>query len=101
MGRAYERLAYNADHESIELAAYLREVMQDLETSVIPCKLFLDAPEEIAFSADRAILVALIVNELVMNAGKYAYPDCPGKSIWVRLFQPDKTSILVSVQSAA
>lgn len=98
VGRAYERLAYNADHESIELAAYLREVMQDLETSVIPCKLFLDAPEEIAFSADRAILVALIVNELVMNAGKYAYPDCPGGSIWVRLFQPDQTSILVSVR---
>ena len=98
VGRAYERLAYNADHESIELAAYLREVMQDLETSVVPCKLFLDAPEEIPFSADRAILVALIVNELVMNAGKYAYPDYPGGSIWVRLFQPEKTSILVSVR---
>ena len=98
VGRAYERLAYNSDHESIELVAYLREVIQDLETAVIPCTLFLDAPEEINFSADRAILAALIINELVMNAGKYAYPDCPGGSIWVRLFQPDKTSILISVR---
>ena len=98
VGRAYDRLAYNADHESIELVAYLREVIQDLETAVMPCKLFLDAPEEILFSADRAILVALVINELVINAGKYAYPNCPGGSIWVRLFQPDTTSVLISVR---
>src|SRR6186997_1285980 len=34
VGRAYERLAYNADYESIDLVAYLREVIEDLETSV-------------------------------------------------------------------
>jgi two-component sensor histidine kinase len=34
---------------------------------------------------------------LVSNAGKYAYPDCPGGSIWVRLFQSDENSILVWV----
>ena len=49
VGRAYERLAYNADHESIELAAYLREVMQDLETSVIPCKLSSMPPKKFRF----------------------------------------------------
>ena len=42
-------LAYNSDHENIELVAYLREVIQDLETAVSPCALFLDAPEEINF----------------------------------------------------
>src|SRR4249919_2673589 len=31
VGRAYERLAYNADYESIGLASYLREVIGDLE----------------------------------------------------------------------
>ena len=62
-----------------------------------PCKIELDAPKEIQFAADRAILVGLIINELVSNAGKYAYPDCPGGSIWVRLAQPDNNSVLVSV----
>jgi two-component sensor histidine kinase len=98
VGRAYERLAYNADYENIELIEYLREIISDLEPTVAPCKIEFEAPEEIQIAADRAILVGLIINELVSNAGKYAYPDCPGGSIWVRLFQSDKNSVLVSVR---
>ncbi len=98
VGRAYERLAYNADYENINLAAYLREVIADLETAVAPCTIELDAPEEIQFPADRAILVALVINELVLNAGKYAYPGCPTGAIWVRLVRMDQNNILVSVR---
>src|SRR5580658_3803483 len=98
VGRAYERLAYNADHDNVDLVEYLRQIVGDLEPTVAPCKIEFDAPEEIQFAADRAILVGLIMNELVSNAGKYAYPDCPGGSIWVRLVQPDNKSVLVSVR---
>ena len=98
VGRAYERLAYNADYENIGLVSYLREVIDDLETAVAPCKVQLEAPEEIQFAADRAILVALVINELVLNAGKYAYPDSAGGSIWVRLVQTEKNLVLVSVR---
>jgi two-component sensor histidine kinase len=99
VGRAYERLAYNADYENIDLVEYLREIIGDLETTVAPCKIQFDAPEEIQFAADRTILVGLIINELVSNAGKYAYPDCPGGTIWVRaLLQPDQQAVLMSVR---
>jgi two-component sensor histidine kinase len=98
VGRAYERLAYNADYEKIDLIEYLREIIGDLERTVAPCKVQFDAPEAIQFAADRAILVGLIINELVSNAGKHAYPDGPGGSIWVRLFQSDNNSILLSVR---
>jgi two-component sensor histidine kinase len=98
VGRAYDRLAYNADYENIDLIAYMREVIEDLEPVVAPCKIHLEAPEEIQFAADRAILVALIINELISNAGKYAYPDCADGSIWVRLVRTDKNSVLVSVR---
>ena len=99
VGRAYERLAYNADYENIDLVEYLRQIVGDLQPTVAPCQIEFDAPEEIQFAADRAILVGLILNELVSNAGKYAYPDRPGGSIWVRLvLQPDNKSILVSVR---
>ena len=98
VGRAYERLAYNADYESIGLASYLREVIGDLETAVTPCKVQLEAPEEIQFAADRAILVALIINELVLNAGKHAYPNSSGGSIWVRVVKKDKDLVQISVR---
>jgi len=98
VGRAYERLAYNADYENIDLIAYLREVIQDLQAAVAPCEIHLDAPEEIQFPADRAILVALIINELVSNAGKYAYPDGAAGSIWVRLAQSENHAVAVSVR---
>lgn len=98
VGRAYERLAYNADHESIGLVSYLREVIDDLETAVAPSTVQLEAPEEIQFAADRAILVALIINELVLNAGKYAYLSSAGGPIWVRLLRIDSNFVSVTVR---
>jgi two-component sensor histidine kinase len=98
VGRAYERMAYNADDESIGLVAYLREVIEDMEATVAPRKLHLDAPEEIPFATDRAVLVALIINELVLNAAKHAYPDYPAGSIWVRIVRSERNSVFVSVR---
>jgi two-component sensor histidine kinase len=98
VGRAYERLAYNADYENIDLVSYVREVIDDLDDAVAPCKIQFEAPEEIQFAADRAILVALIVNELILNAGKYAYADSAGGPIWVRLVRTEKNQISVSVR---
>jgi hypothetical protein len=51
------------NHECSELA--ICEIVGDLETTVAPCHVQLDAPEAIQFAADRSILVGLIVNELV------------------------------------
>jgi two-component sensor histidine kinase len=99
VGRAYERLAYNADYEKIDLVEYLREIVGDLELTVAPCEIQFDAPELIQMAGDRAILVGLIVNELVSNAGKYAYPERPGGLIWLRvILQSDRRSILISVR---
>jgi two-component sensor histidine kinase len=99
VGRAYERLAYNADYENIDLVAYLREVIDDLAGAVAPFKIVFEAPEKIMFAADRAILVALVINELVSNAGKYAYPNCSEGAIWVRVLRlNNEDTVTVSVR---
>jgi two-component sensor histidine kinase len=99
VGRAYERLAYNADYENIDLVGYLREVIDDLAGAVAPFKIVFEAPEQIMFAADRAILVGLIINELVSNAGKYAYPNCSEGAIWVRVLRlEDKNTVSLSVR---
>jgi two-component sensor histidine kinase len=97
VGRAYERLAYTADYENIDLIEYLRQIVHDLEPTVAPCKIQFDAPEAIRFAADRAILVGLIINELVSNAGKYAYPNRASGTIWVRV-QTENDAIAISVR---
>ena len=91
-------MAYDADNEKIDLVAYLREVIADLETTVAPCKIHLEAPKDVQFAADRAILVALLINELVFNANKYAYPDRPDGAIWVRLVGMEEASVTISVR---
>src|ERR1700741_3783588 len=97
VGRAYSRLAYNADYENIDLVAYLREVVEDLEPAVAPCKIQLDTPKEIQFAADRAILVALIVNELILNGGRHAYPDASDGMIRLQLVLSDYKAVSISV----
>ena len=97
VARAYNRLAYNADYENIDLVAYLREVVSDLESAVAPCKIQFDAPEDIQFAADRAILVALIINELVLNAGRHAYPDCPDGTIRLQLIRHNQQAVSIAV----
>jgi two-component sensor histidine kinase len=98
VGRAYDRLAYNADYENIDLVGYLRDVIDDLAATVAPFTINFEAPEKIDFAADRAILVGLVINELVSNAGKYAYPNCSEGSIWVRVTKSDNDMVLVSVR---
>jgi two-component sensor histidine kinase len=98
VGHAYERLAQEANFEKIDLSAYLREVLKDLQPTVLPCKLRFDAPEGIQLAADRAIHVALIINELVTNSAKYAYPNRPGGPIQVRLVPAGNDAVLVSVR---
>ena len=90
VGRAYDRLAYAADYEKIDLITYLKEVLKDLERAVSPNIIHFEAPPNISILADRAILIGLIINELVSNAGKYAYPDRPGGPIWVTIAQTKK-----------
>src|ERR1700692_4509406 len=97
VGRAYNRLAYNADYENIDLVGYLGEVVEDLEAAVAPCKIQFDTPKQIQFAADRAILVALIVNELILNAGRHAYPDSPDGVIRLHLVLSDDKAVSISV----
>ncbi len=98
VGRAYDRLAYKADYEMMELNGYLREVSKDIMAAVAPSELIFEAIGEISFSADRAILVALIINELASNASKYAYDGKTGGAIWAKVEPATDRGILITVR---
>ncbi len=98
VGRAYERLAYDGDVETIDLGAYLRAVCADAIGNSSNCKLHFDAAAGVTLYADRAISVALIVNELVTNSVKYAFSDGHEGQIHVRLAKEGANTALVSVR---
>ena len=98
VGRAYERLAYDADLEDIELAAYLQAVCSDAVSANSNCELHFEGEIGIRLSADRAISLALIVNELVTNAVKYAFSQHHRGHIYVKLARRDAATAQVCVE---
>jgi two-component sensor histidine kinase len=98
IGRAYERLAYDANFENIDLGAYLEAVCADAASATSNSKLHFEGIPGIRLSADRAISLALIVNELVTNAVKYAFSNRDHGRIYVRLTQQNTGTARVSVR---
>jgi two-component sensor histidine kinase len=98
IARSYERLAYGKDVENISLGMYLQEVCADAVGTTSQCKLDFNGDPGIRLDSERAIPIALIANELVTNAVKYAFPDRSDGQLWVRLAYGDANTILFSVR---
>ena len=99
VGRAYERLAYDENVETIALDAYLRDVCADAVRASSQCQLEFTADPSIRVDADRAIPIALIVNELITNAAKHASPEGSSTGrIAVRLTKAPDATLLLSVR---
>jgi two-component sensor histidine kinase len=79
VARAYELLHQNIDVEQLDIGRYIETACEGLKAGLANIRLKVEADYEIDIATDDAISAALIVNELVTNAAKYAYPGEMGK----------------------
>jgi two-component sensor histidine kinase len=98
VAQVHRRLYTSHDLKSVLLNQYLDALLDDLRRSAEGnrmSRLTLKA-EPVEIDPDRAVAIGIIVNELVMNAVKYAYPDCSGPIHVVLAAQGDDLSLSIA-----
>jgi two-component sensor histidine kinase len=98
IGKFYDQLAYGADVEELDIGQYVRAICKALNESVAHCEIFTDAVDGVFVETDRSIAIALIANELITNAAKYAYTKEAGGKIFVKVSRDNPDAFSISVR---
>ncbi|PJZ84574.1 PAS domain S-box protein [Leptospira harrisiae] len=97
MSKVYENLYQSEDLESVDLRKYIEDLVFSLHDIFVlnPTKIRFDVKlEEIRLDLKRTLPLGLILNELLTNALKYAYPNEKGGDVRIHLSQSNENIIL-------
>ncbi len=98
ISKVHQRLYTRDDLTTIDLDAYLGNLVEDLRESLPEAVTIELASEAVMVSPDTAVSVGVIVNELVSNAAKYAFGPGQRGQITVRLESEPAGGFAVTVE---
>jgi two-component sensor histidine kinase len=97
IGKLYDQLSVGADIERMDVGLYVKAICQALNESAL-CEIVTDVIDGVLVPTDRAIAIALIVNELITNAEKYAYAKEAGGKIRIKVGRDNLDAFSISVR---
>jgi two-component sensor histidine kinase len=100
IARVHQRLHQSSQIEIIDLGAYLKDLCRDFSDMAPSCEIQAEVAEGIEVATDRGVSIALLVNELIVNAATHAYPEHALCRVWVKLERAAEGKALVSVRDA-
>jgi two-component sensor histidine kinase len=98
VAKAHDQLYRGTDVERMDVGRYIESLCKDVDASVAHCEVHTDVEDGIVIATDNAISAALIVNELITNAAKYAYGTQTGCNIWVTVARAGARLVAISVR---
>jgi two-component sensor histidine kinase len=96
----YENLNNTASFDTVNLSDYVTNVSNSAVSGsrVNDLSLEIKTERNIQLSTDKAILVGLIVNELITNSIKHAFPSGNEGKITINLFKKEEATLALSYE---
>jgi two-component sensor histidine kinase len=98
IAKAHEHIHQSTGPDRLDLGVYVRAIFQDLNDVVPAGRIQVAAEPSINVLPDRAVPIALMANELITNAAKYAYQGNQSGNIWVDVAPGAEGMIELSVR---
>jgi two-component sensor histidine kinase len=98
VAKVHEHIQQAMGPHRLDLGMYVTDICRDLNQAVPLYRIEAAAEPGIDITTDRAVPIALMINELVTNAAKYAYQGNQSGNIWVRVGRGVNDTIELSVR---
>ena len=96
VAKAHDQLYRDTDVEQLDVGRYIEGLCKEVDASVAHCEVHTNVEAGIVIPTDNAISAALIINELITNAAKYAYKGKSKCAIWVRVARTGDNHVLLA-----